>query len=147
MYKKILFLFFLLIIFTSCSIYTKKKEKGIEGINQTNIIEVTGKGVVPDDLEGSAKGYLMAERAAVIDGYRLLTEKIAGLIVQANSENQNFTVSKDKIYTYAKSFLKGAEVLSIRHLKNNIAEADIRIILPNKKLSKSFLSKVFGGNN
>ena len=145
MLKKIIILTIILLSFSSCGSNNNiKKNKVIQGVNQTNIIEVTGKGVVPDDLEDSPKGYLMAERAAVIDGYRLLTEKIAGIIVEANSENKDFTVSKDKIYTYAKSFLKGAEVMSIRHLKNNIAEADIRLILPEKKLSKNFLNKLFG---
>ncbi len=149
MVKKLFLIILILIMFSSCGMFTSstKKEKGVIGVNQTNIIEVTGKGVVPEDLENTAKGYLMAERAAVIDGYRLLTEKIAGLIIQSNSENKDFTVSKDKIYTYARSFLKGAKVLSIRHLKNNIAEAEVRIILPRKKLDKGFLSNLFGGSD
>ena len=138
------FLFLIVIvqlILSGCvtdKIFSKKKndnslqpQQKIYGEVNNSVIFVTGKGIIENSDDNSAKSYLLAERAAIIDGYRLLSEKIAGLMLDAYSSSEDFNVSKDQIMVRARSYVRGADVVNIRHLKNGVVEADMKISLKN----------------
>ena len=113
-----------------------KPEQKIYGeINNNSIIFVTGKGIVENPDDNSAKSYILAERAAIIDGYRLLAEKIAGIMLDAYSAGEDFNISKDQIMVRARSYVRGADVVNIRHLKNGVVEADMQIRLSQNLIS------------
>ena len=58
---------------------------------------VTGKGLEPENALTKGGAVLMAERAAVADGYRQLVEKVRGVYVDAFMKAGRGTVNHDVI--------------------------------------------------
>jgi hypothetical protein len=135
----ILLLFVVPFCFSSCKtleIFSKKEEPKSSvpvvygNINYGSYIYVTGKGIADKDSE-NAESRLLAERAAIIDGYRLLSEKLAGILLQASSKNENYKLSSDSIITQTQSYVRGAEIVNIIHNENGIVEVQMKLQLPN----------------
>ena len=94
-----------------------------EGILNVNVI---GKGVPPDSAYSKPQAELLAERAAVADGYRKLAEQIHGIYIQTFMSMGNMAVDHDWIRTETETWLRGAEVLEIKRRGNGIVEAFLR---------------------
>jgi len=90
------------------------------------IVNVVGKGVPPDSAYSKPQAELLAERAAVADGYRKLAERIHGLYVQTFMSMGNMAVDHDWIRTETQTWLRGTEVVEIKHRGNGIVEAFLR---------------------
>ncbi len=149
--KKIMLLILLLLpfCFSSCktlNVFSKKEKPKptvpvvYGSINKGSTIFVTGKGLASKDESDGTRGYLLAERAAIVDGYRLLSEKLAGILLQSASRNENYKLSSDSIMAQTQSFVRGAEIVNITHKENGIVEVQMKLQLPND-ISKIIASK------
>ena len=97
-------------------------------------ITVTGKGAPPQDENLSeVQRYLLAERAAIVDGYRQLAEKLEGFIVSTLTRAGNYVINKDIVKVEAQAMIRGAEVMEVEHLDNGVALAKIRIRVPTNR--------------
>ena len=88
---------------------------------------VTGKGVAPENALNKGQAMLMAEKAAVADGYRKLVEKIRGVYVDAYLKSGQGVVDYDIVQAHTQAWLRGAEVLEIRKADFGITEAYMRL--------------------
>ncbi|NWH06023.1 LPP20 family lipoprotein [Desulfobacter latus] len=88
---------------------------------------VTGKGLEPENALTKGEAILMAERAAVVDGYRQLVEKIRGVYVDAYTKAGRGSVSEDEVQVYTQSWLRGAEVMDITQGEYGITLARLRL--------------------
>ncbi len=88
---------------------------------------ITGKGLVPETAINTGQGRLMAERAAINDGYRKLVEKIKGVYIDAFSQTTNGIVDYDVIRTNTQSWLRGVEIISVKEEGYGIFSADMRL--------------------
>ncbi len=149
--RKIIILILLVIpfCFSSCKtlgVFSKKEKNEspipvVSGdIHRGTTIFVTGKGIADKDDIDTTKGYLLAERAAIVDGYRLLSEKLAGILLNASSKNENYNLSSDTIMAQTQSYVRGAEIVNIIHQGNGIVEVQMKLQLP------SDLSKILAKN-
>lgn len=78
--------------------------------------------------EGQNK--LLAKRAATVDGYRNLAERIKGLKIDANTYVRDFVAEADEIRTSLDTFIKGARVVGPpRYYDDGSAEVDVEITL------------------
>ena len=68
---------------------------------------VIGKGLEPENALTKGEAVLMAERAAVADGYRQLVEKVRGVYVDAFMKAGRGTVNRDVIQVHTQSWLRG----------------------------------------
>jgi hypothetical protein len=101
----------------------------------TLTLYVTGRGAPPTDTEYSdVQKYLLAERAAIADGYRLLSEKLEGVFIEAYTKSGYYTVEYDRIHLATKAFIKGAEIVSIKHKDNGVCQAELKITVPREQL-------------
>lgn len=91
------------------------------------LVSVTGQGLEPENGTRQQKR-LMAERAAVIDGYRKLSERLAGTILNAYSAAGYNNVSHDQITAETNAYLRGAQVGFVSH-KDGIATAVVKLYL------------------
>jgi hypothetical protein len=78
--------------------------------------------------EGQQK--LLAKRAAIVDGYRNLAERIKGLKIDANTYVRDFVAEADEINTSLDTFIKGARVVGpARYFEDGSAEVTVEITL------------------
>jgi len=99
-----------------------------EWANRT--IQVTGSGA-PADWMPPSQSKLMAERAAKLDAYRLLTEQIMGLSLDAKTTVKDFVTEKDEIFTKTRGMIQGAQVKNVRYLPDGTVEVDMELFLGN----------------
>ena len=145
----ILLLFVVPFCFSSCmtlGVFSKKENEKASipvvygDIHKGATIFVTGKGIAEKDDIDTTKGCLLAERAAIVDGYRLLSEKLAGILLNSSSKNENYNLSSDTIMAQTQSYVRGAEIVNISHKENGIVEVQMKLQLP------SDLSKILAKN-
>jgi len=73
---------------------------------------------------------LLAKRAAIVDGYRNLAERIKGLKIDANTYVRDFVAEADEISTSLDTFIKGARVVGpARYYEDGSAEVTVEITL------------------
>ncbi|MBF0101688.1 MAG: hypothetical protein HQK77_12350 [Desulfobacterales bacterium] len=110
--------------------------------DQTGIVtvNVVGKGIAPENAISEAQAYLLAERAALSDGYRKLSEEITGIYVKAYMSMGQSTIDYDLIRTETESWLRGTRIINIKHGDNGITEAHMEVNIhhaPDYLISKS----------
>ncbi len=89
--------------------------------------QVTGKGLEPENALTKGEAILMAERAAVADGYRQLVEKVRGVYVDAYMKAGRGSVNQDTIQVHTQSWLRGTEVMDITQGEYGITLARLRL--------------------
>lgn len=91
-------------------------------------ITVTGTGAAPAKAGMSAgQKRLMAQRAAVVDGYRQLAESINGVQVDAETLVQNYVVESDIIKTRVSALVRGAKVGNYRYMSDGTVEVTVSL--------------------
>lgn len=88
---------------------------------------VIGKGLEPENARSKGEAVIMAERAAVADGYRQLVEKIRGVYVDAFMRAGRGTVDYDTIQVHTQSWLRGTEVMEIYEGEYGITTARLQL--------------------
>ena len=82
----------------------------------TQTVTVQGMGAPPVNARNATHAYMMARRAAQVDGYRQLAEAIKGVNVDAESTVENFMVTSDIVRTKVDAMIKGAQVIDEQRL-------------------------------
>lgn len=73
---------------------------------------------------------LLAKRAAIVDGYRNLAERIKGLKIDANTYVRDFVAESDEVRTSLDTFIKGARMVGApRYFEDGSAEVTMEITL------------------
>ena len=88
---------------------------------------VIGKGIEPENALSKGEAVIMAERAAVADGYRQLVEKVRGVYVDAFMRAGRGTVDYDTIQIHTQSWLRGTEIMEISQGEYGITQARLRL--------------------
>ncbi|MDR3352824.1 MAG: LPP20 family lipoprotein [Zoogloeaceae bacterium] len=73
---------------------------------------------------------LMAMRAAQVDAYRNLAEKVHGFRVWGSTAVSAFAVQNDSVRTYVDSFIRGAHVVNMTAIGDGNFEATVELTLP-----------------
>ena len=130
--KRTMLLFFLVTVLVGlagCNSYFAspgpviENDPGNSNDNRIVTFMVKGKGVEPEASITKGQARLMAERAAVADGYRQFVEKLRGVYVEAFTKSGYGIVDKDFLYTRTQSLLRGVEIKEITHGEYGIAQA------------------------
>lgn len=132
-----------------------KKEyfEDLERKTVTKVIDVTGSGalrpkaVVPDPatvtyvrrdstlvLPDIFKQYppnerLKAKRAAELDAYRLLMERIYGLEITSDTYVRDFVTESDRIRATTEGRLKGVRTMAVRYNEDGTVEVDMQVTI------------------
>jgi len=107
------------------------------GLNERIVVfKVTGKGVASEDAINKGEAILLAERAAVLDGYRQLSEKLRGALVDSYSRRTGTRIDMDKITAQTHSYLKGVKVTDITAGEYGIysAHMEVRVLFIHNEL-------------
>jgi len=99
-------------------------------IQRDNIVKfsVTGQGVAPMNTISPAQAYALAKRAAVVDAYRLLSEKVIGVRVEGKDYIKNMIVERSQVRTYVDAMIKEAVVVDTQY-KDGLCELEMELTL------------------
>lgn len=122
-----------------------------EEASQKILISVRGQGVEPATGTPQQKK-LMAERAAVIDGYRKISERVAGMIINAYSAAGYSNISVDQVTSETNAYLRGAQVNFVSY-KDGVASATVKVYMAPREFkfyngsvfSRGLLGSLTGG--
>jgi hypothetical protein len=113
-------------------------------------ISVFGEGFDPENGNVHQKKYL-AERAATIDGYRKLSERLSGILVTAYTKSGMTGITEDQVTSETNAYLRGAQARLISY-KNGVAIVNTKIFIEPRqvkayhgtKLSRAILTALAG---
>ena len=91
-------------------------------------ISVTGEGVAPANTISPAQAYVMAKRAATVEAYRLIAEKINGVRVEGKDTIKNMVVQRSTIKTQVAAMIKNATIVETT-FKNGLCEVEMEVEL------------------
>jgi len=104
---------------------------GVEDVltkNKPLHISVVGQGVAPSSTSSPAQAYGMAKRAATVEAYRLIAERINGVYVEGQDTIKNMVVSRSTVRTQVSAMIKNANVVETR-FKDGICEVEMEVVL------------------
>jgi hypothetical protein len=82
-------------------------------LNEAQLIEVSavGMGVAPESTISPAQALALAKRAAIVDGYRQLGEKMYGIKVNAKETVKDMIMRNSVVRTRVFAVIKNAEII------------------------------------
>ena len=104
-------------------IETIKEDKTFEALtitksleHQDKTIEALGCGALPDS---KAMKMLLAKRAAELDAYRLMAERLTGVKINSDTTVGDMCLKNDKVQSSVVAFLKGLKPKAIKYGQDN----------------------------
>ena len=94
----------------------------------TTRIVVKGQGVAPSFTQSPAQAFALAKRAAMVDAYRLLGEKIQGVKVEGQDLIKNMMVKRSQVRTEVNAMIREAAVVET-NFKDGLCEVEVELIL------------------
>ncbi|MDD5052481.1 MAG: LPP20 family lipoprotein [Sulfuricurvum sp.] len=92
------------------------------------VITVTGLGVAPSVTSSPAQAYALAKRAAMVDGYRLIAERIKGVQVEGQDSIKNMMLQQSSTKTSVEALVRGAKINNTT-FKEGLCEVEMEIAL------------------
>lgn len=84
-------------------------------LTPSNLIElqVTGTGVAPQNAISPAQSTALAKRAAMIDAYKLLGEKMYGVKLNGQDTVENMAITSTSVKSKVQALVRGADVTNV----------------------------------
>lgn len=92
------------------------------------VITVVGQGVAPSVTASPAQAYALAKRAAMVDGYRLIAEKVKGVEVEGQDTIKNMMLMQSTTRTSVEALVRGANITNTT-FKEGLCEVEMEITL------------------
>jgi len=89
---------------------------------------VKGQGVAPSFTQSPAQAFALAKRAAMVDAYRLLGEKIQGVKVEGQDLIKNMMVKRSQVRTEVNAMIREATVIETE-FKDGLCEVEVELIV------------------
>lgn len=91
-------------------------------------ISVKGMGVAPSFAISPAQSYVLAKRAAIVDSYRLIAERLKGVRVEGKDTLKNMMLKSSKVSVFVQAMIKNAEIVETT-FKDGLCEVEMEIVL------------------
>ncbi|PHS58796.1 MAG: hypothetical protein COB17_02290 [Sulfurimonas sp.] len=129
-------MFKLLIILGILFNYTIYARDGFPDIAAKNLskkvgevrISALGMGVAPQFAHSPAQAYALAKRAAMVEAYRLLAERVGGVKIEGKDTIKNMEVTRSEVRAYVKNSIKNAEIIGTT-FKDGMCEVELEVVI------------------
>ncbi len=91
-------------------------------------ITVFGQGVAPAFTTMPAQAQALAKRAAMVDGYRLIAERIKGVSVEGQDTIKNMQVTRSEVRAHVQNIIKNATIVNTI-FKDGLCEVEMEVNL------------------
>jgi len=105
-------------------------------------IRVTGYGAPPKSFYPDPQRRLMAMRAAKIDAYRSLAERVTGIQIWGGTTIGDMVVEKDRFRVYIDTYINGARVIAENPLDDGTFETIVELTVDQNFLSNTLPEKI-----
>jgi hypothetical protein len=102
--------------------------------NSSMRITVVGQGVAPTMTISPAQAYAMAKRAATVEAYRLIAEKVKGVRVEGKDVLRNMMIKSTDVNLYVSAMVRNANVVETK-FENGLCEVEMEITLDHSHLN------------
>jgi len=94
----------------NCVISNSPTMQGIQGCILN--VEAVGVGVAPaSGMQSAAQAMAMARRAAILEGYRALVEKLYGIKINGRETLKNMMMQNESLRAYVQGVIRGANII------------------------------------
>lgn len=104
------------------------KEEIVLESNKSLRIAVKGQGVAPTFAISPAQAYVLAKRAATVEAYRLIAERVNGVRVEGQDTIKNMVVKNTTIRANVSAMIRNAMVVETT-FKDGLCEVEMEITL------------------
>jgi len=105
-------------------------------------IRVTGYGAPPKSFYPDPQRRLMAMRAAKIDAYRSLAERVTGIQIWGGTTIGDMVVEKDRFRVYIDTYINGARVIAENPLDDGTFETIVELTVDQNFLNNTLPERV-----
>lgn len=98
-------------------------------------ITVFGQGVAPAFVSNSAQALALSKRAAMVDGYRLIAERINGVRIEGQDTIKNMMVQKSNVRADVRAMIRNAKVVETTFL-DGMCEVEMEIEISYSQFDK-----------
>ena len=91
-------------------------------------ISAVGMGVAPRFAHSPAQSYALAKRAAMVDAYRLLAERVGGVRIEGKDTIKNMEVTRSEVRAYVQNSIKNAEIVETK-FKDGMCEVELEVVI------------------
>jgi hypothetical protein len=116
--------------------------KGLE--NQDKIIEALGCGALPDSM---GMKMLRAKRAAELDAYRLMAERLTGVKVNSETTIADMCLKNDNVQASLVAFLKGLKPTAINYKSDGACSVTMQLKIREVVKTVESLVRVYNSDN
>lgn len=107
---------------------------GVSNTNVTNVLKegsslivtAKGQGVAPDSIKSKARAMAMAKRAAIVDAYRVLAERINGVYVEGQDTIKNMAIKRTHLRSQVLAIVQNASIVDTK-FKDGLYEVEMEI--------------------
>jgi len=100
--------------------------------NRIMTISSTGMGVAPEVTSSPAQALALAKRAAIVDAYRQLGEKMYGIRVDAKDTIKDMMLKDSKVQTRLLAVIRNAEIIEV-NFSDGLCEVTMELKLDAKR--------------
>lgn len=111
------------------------KTKNILHKNETMRISVVGQGVASDFSSSPAQAYGMAKRAAIVDAYRMIAEKVKGVYVEGQDTIKNMMIKRSNLKLRVLAIVQNADIVETS-FKDGVCEVEMEVVLDHNQFSR-----------
>ncbi|NPA81290.1 MAG: lipoprotein required for motility [Epsilonproteobacteria bacterium] len=98
-------------------------------------LSVVGEGIAPDNAKSETHAMVLAKRAAILDGYRQLGEKLYGVKLTAKDKVEDAILQNSKILSQVNAIIKNASII------NNSYKDGLYRVMMELKISREALRR------
>ena len=128
-----------------------KTDKSFDTLNivkgngyQDKTIEALGCGALPDS---AAMKMIRAKRAAELDAYRLMAERLTGVKINSESTVADMCLKSDKVQASLTAFLKGLKPVAISYGKDNSCSVTMQLKIREVTKTVEGLVRIYNSGN
>ncbi len=96
--------------------------------NSSMRVSVVGQGVAPTFTSSPAQAYALAKRAAMVEAYRLIAERVNGVQIEGQDTVKNMMVQRTQIRVNVSAMIRNAQVVETT-FKDGMCEVEMEIVL------------------
>ena len=128
---------------------TLKKDKTFNTITiskpvQDKTIEALGCGALPDSM---GMKMLRAKRAAELDAYRLMAERITGVMVNSETTIANMCLKNDRVQASLVAFLKGLKPIAVNYTSDGSCAVTMQLKIREVVKTVETLVRIYNSDN